>query len=170
MKYMLIDNDELYTFEAAEEDAINIARENILNHHLYGMHIMDVKVIKDNLKLNFGEFEVDVTVTTGKTYPFQILPDPNTFIDRLVNTVNRYGIRDAEETMKKVNDICTLVSAWEDAIIENDSHMNLIDETPLFDIMDKADEISRKQFEDTDKEIGILIDECEKKYGLMKIN
>ena len=70
--------------------------------------------------------------------------------------------------MKKVNDICTLVSTWEDAIIESDSHMSLIDETPLFDIMDKADEVSRKQFEDTDKEIGILIDECEKKYGLVK--
>ena len=66
MKYMLIDNDELYTFEAVEEKAIDAAKESILNHHLYGMHIMDVKVIKDNLKLNFGEFEVDVTVTTGK--------------------------------------------------------------------------------------------------------
>lgn len=165
MKFMITDGTEISIFEIADAEAVIKAKEIILSGYLKGMLIKDVKVIHKNLNLNlggFGEFKVVVTTTNDKVYSFQILPDPNTFIDRLVNTVTRNGIRDPEETMQKVNSISMLANAWDDAIIESDSHLSLIDETPLFDIMDKVDEISRKQFEDTDNEIGILIDECEK--------
>lgn len=171
MKFIMYSSDldrKIIMFECDPDEEVikakSICRDNIFPKN----QITDFRVIHNVLNCNLkghGEFGLSARVD-GKDYSFIILPNPNDLLNELNSEFENKSIT-TDNALNEFIAINSYSYIWDEVIINNDeSDDDLTDANLVLDVNDRIMAQHAKEFKETDKEIGLLIEECAKKYGL----
>ncbi len=169
MKFMMYGhNHEIIMFECNADEGVLKAKSVCKEDIFPKKQIADFRVIHNALNCNLaghGEFGL-VAKIDGDDYSFIVLPNPNDLLNELnANFENK--LITANDALNKLISINNYSFIWDEAIINNNgSDDDLTDAILMLDVQDHILAQHAKEFKETDKEIGLLIEECEKKYGL----
>lgn len=169
MKFMMYDHNRNTTMFECDPDEGVIKAKSICRDIIFPKNqIADFRVVNNTLNCNLkghGEFGLSARVD-GKDYSFIILPNPNDLLNELNSEFENKSIT-TDDALNKFVAINNYSYIWDEAIIDdNGSDDDLTNAILMLDVQDRILAQHAKEFKETDEEIGLLIEECEKKYGL----